>query len=125
MRFCSREFKYDLRKLLEPLVKEKYHVWSGNAIEWLERPQQYCTIFSCYFSLTVNVYDPYSYVFETDHEDLIIDLFSEPPTRCWFQRVSGTLIAHVWTLRKPMKKANMHPSRDAPKHKIEEITRDS
>jgi hypothetical protein len=84
--------------------KQKYHMWSGHAIEWLERLQQYCTIFTCYFPLTANAYDPYLYVFETDYEDFVIDLFSQLPVTCWFQKVSGVLIARMWTLRKPMEK---------------------
>ncbi|MBU7038647.1 MAG: hypothetical protein HXS52_12015, partial [Theionarchaea archaeon] len=32
---------------------------------------------------------------ETDYEDFIIDLFSQLPTTCWFQKISGKLIAHI------------------------------
>jgi predicted transcriptional regulator len=102
------EFKYDLRKPLEPLVKKKYHIWSGDGIEFLERLPKYCTISTSYFPLTMNAYDPFLYVFETDYEDFIIDLFSQLPTTCWFQRVSNTLICHVWTLREPVKKVTAH-----------------
>jgi predicted transcriptional regulator len=102
------EFKYNLRKALEPLVKKKYHIWSGDGIEFLERLPEYCTISTSYFPLTMNAYDPYIYIFETDYEDFIIDLFSELPTTCWFQRVSDTLICHMWTLREPMKETTTH-----------------
>jgi predicted transcriptional regulator len=102
------EFKYNLRKPLEPLVKKKYHIWSGDGIEFLERLPEYCTISISYFPLTMNAYDPYLYVFETDYEDFVIDLFSQLPVTCWFQRVSNTLICHIWTLREPMKETTSH-----------------
>jgi DNA-binding MarR family transcriptional regulator len=98
------EFKYNLRKALEPLVKQKYHIWSGDGIEFLEQLSRYCTIFTCYFQEMIDNYDPYLYIFETDYEDFVIDLFSQLPTTCWFQRVSGTLIAHLWTIRGKMRK---------------------
>jgi hypothetical protein len=101
------EFKYNLRKALEPLVKQKYHIWSGDGIEFLEQLPRYCTVFTCYFQETIDNYDPYLYVFETDYEDFVIDLFSQLPTTCWFQRVSDTLIAHLWTIRGKMRKIDI------------------
>jgi hypothetical protein len=98
------EFKYNLRKPLEPLVKNKYHIWSGDGIEFLEKLPRYCTISTSYFPLTINAYDPFLYVFETGYEDFVIDLFSQLPTTCWFQRVSNALICHLWTFREPVKK---------------------
>jgi predicted transcriptional regulator len=103
--FC--EFKYNLRKPLEPLVKDKYHIWSGDGIEFLEKLPEYCTISTCYFQETIDNYDPFIYVFETDYEDFIIDLFSELPTTCWFQRVSDALIVHLWTIRGKMRKIDI------------------
>jgi hypothetical protein len=41
------------------------------------------------------------------NEDFVIDLFSELPTTCWFQRVSDTLIAHLWTTRGKMRKIDI------------------
>ncbi|MGC1121186.1 MAG: hypothetical protein WBA22_08830 [Candidatus Methanofastidiosia archaeon] len=80
----------------------------GGIRTFLERLPQCCTVLTCYFSLTVNAYDPHIYLIETDCEDFIIDLFSQLPTTCWFQKVSNTLVAHIWALRKPTKRVTTH-----------------
>jgi predicted transcriptional regulator len=111
------EYKYNLRKPLEPLVKDKYHIWSGDGYDFLGKLPKYCTVFTCYFQETVEAYDPYLYIFETDYEDFIVDLFSQLPTTCWFQRVANTLIVHLWTIRGRMKKIDMN-NKDAPELQI-------
>ena len=100
------EFRSDLRKPLQPL-SEKTGIYMGRIKDFLENLPKYCTITTSYFPLTINAYDSYLYTFETDYEDFIIDLFSELPTTCWFQRVSTTLIVYAWTIRKPTKQANI------------------
>jgi DNA-binding MarR family transcriptional regulator len=117
------EFKYDLRKALEPLVKDKYHIWSGDGIEFLEQLSRYCTVFTCYFQEAIDNHDPYLYVFETDYEDFIIDLFSELPSTCWFQRVSNALIVHLWTPRGKMRKFDTN-SRNVPELQISLLTKE-
>jgi predicted transcriptional regulator len=101
------EFKYDLRKPLQPLW-EKNGIYMGKIKDFLESLPKYCAISTSYFPLTMNAYNSFLYTFETDYEDFIIDLFSQLPTTCWFQRVSNTLICHVWTLREPVKKVTAH-----------------
>jgi hypothetical protein len=54
----------------------------------------------------MNAYDPYLYVFETDYEDFVIDLFSQLHATCWFQKVSNTVIAYTWIIREPTKMVN-------------------
>jgi hypothetical protein len=98
-----RELKYDLRKPLEPIVKEKYNIWSGSAYQWLERLPQCCTIFTCYFPETVPAYDPYVFMVETDYEDFVIELFSQLPTTTWFYKVQDNLFMDVWLDRGSMK----------------------
>jgi hypothetical protein len=100
------EFKYDLRKPLQPL-SEKTGIYMKKIKDFLEQLPRYCTVFTCYFQETIDNYDPYIYVFETDHEDFIIDLFSQLPTTCWFQRVADTLIVHLWTIRGKMRKIDI------------------
>ena len=101
-----QEFKYDLRKPLEPIVKQKYHMWSGNAISWLERLPEFCTVLTSFYPESLDAYRNYLYVFETEYEDFIIDLFSQLSTTCWFQKVSDRLIAHLWTLARLIKQEN-------------------
>jgi predicted transcriptional regulator len=102
-----QEFKYDLRKPLEPLVKDKYHIWSGDGYDFLNRLPECCTVFTCYFPETVGAYDPYLFMFKTEYEDFIIDLFSQLPTTCWFRRVSDTLLAYMWTLTGPINRSTI------------------
>ncbi|MBU7036783.1 MAG: hypothetical protein HXS52_02545 [Theionarchaea archaeon] len=89
---------------LEPLVKKKYHIRGGYGIEFLERLPMYCTIATSYFPETINACDPYQHIFEMDYEDFIIDLFSELPTTCCFQRASTSLICHERTPKKPIER---------------------
>jgi hypothetical protein len=110
------EFKYNLRKPLQPL-SEKTGIGIEGIRTFLERLPQYCTVLTCYFSLTVNAYDPHIYLIETDYEDFIIDLLSQLPVTCWFQKVSDTLIAHLWILRKPTKRVTTH-AEDIPELQI-------
>jgi DNA-binding MarR family transcriptional regulator len=117
------EFKYNLRKALEPLVKDKYHIWSGDGYEFLGKLPKYCTVFTCYFQETIEAYDPYIYIFETDHEDFIIDLFSELPTTCWFQRVADTLIVHLWTIRGKMRKIDIR-NKNVPERQVSLLTQE-
>ncbi|MGC1123075.1 MAG: hypothetical protein WBA22_18490, partial [Candidatus Methanofastidiosia archaeon] len=93
-----REFKYNLRKPLEPIVR-KHHMWSGTAYEWLERLPQYCTIATYYFPESMAAYDPYLFMFETDYEDFIIGLFSQLPTTSFFFKVSERLFAYLFVNR--------------------------
>ncbi|MGC1121127.1 MAG: hypothetical protein WBA22_08530, partial [Candidatus Methanofastidiosia archaeon] len=93
-----REFKYDLRKPLTPLMK-KYYIFSDEINEWLERLPQYCTIATYYFPESMAAYDPYLFMFETDFEDFIIDLFSQLPTTSYFFRVSNRLFAYLFVNR--------------------------
>jgi predicted transcriptional regulator len=103
-----QEFKYDLRKPLEPIVKDKHKMWSGNAYEWLKRLPECSTVFTCYFPETSSGYDPYIFMFETEYEDFIIDLFSQLPTSSWFFKVSGVLFLHLWVDRGSMRSVDFH-----------------
>ena len=102
-----QEFKYDLRKPLEPLVKDKYHIWSGNGYDFLKRLPHACTAITCYFPETARAYDPHLFLVGTEYEDFVIEVFSQLPTTCWFQRVSDALMVNVWTLKRPLYQANV------------------
>ena len=100
------ELKYNVRMPLESLVKDKLHIGSGRAYEWLERLPECCTIFTCYFPETIAAYDPYLFMFDTDYEDFIVDLFSRLPTTTSFFKVSDKLFVDVHIDRGFMRNAN-------------------
>jgi hypothetical protein len=116
------EFKFNFRKSLDPIAKKR-RLWKGIVYDWLKRLPRYCTILTCYFQESLSAYVPYLFMFETDYEDFIIDLFSQLPTTCWFQRVSDKLIAHMWTLMIPVKQENTRV-RDIPELQISLLIRD-
>ncbi|KYK32227.1 MAG: hypothetical protein AYK19_15760 [Theionarchaea archaeon DG-70-1] len=89
-----REFKYNLRKKETPLRK-KYLISGGKMQKWYQLYSQYCTVFTRYFPDGFSAYDPYLFVFETDYEDFIIDLFSELPSSPMFLRVSDKLFLYA------------------------------
>jgi len=101
-----KEFKYGLRKPLEPLVKKKYKMWSGKAYEWLERLSECCTVYTCYFPESIDNYDSYIFMFETDYTDFIVELFSQLPTTVWFFTVADKLFVYLWVERGSMKNVN-------------------
>lgn len=89
-----REFKYNMRKNLSPVMKK--HLISGQKIyEFLDKTAECCTIFTRYFPETISAYDPYLFIFETDYKDFIIDLFSELPTASFFFKVSDHLFVYT------------------------------
>jgi hypothetical protein len=89
-----RYFKDNLRKPLTPILKE--HKISIEKInEWFSRLPECCTIMVGYYPETRSAYDSYLFMFETDYEDFIIDLFSELPTSVSFFKVSGKLITYT------------------------------
>jgi hypothetical protein len=90
-----REFKYDSRGALTPIMKKS--LISGQKIyEFMEKLQQCCTVITFYFPEGISVYDPYLFVFETDYEDFIINMFSELPTSPFFFRVSNKLFMYAF-----------------------------
>lgn len=97
-----REFKYDSRKPLNPLMR-KHHISKSKIDQWLKRLPECCTVFTCYFPEKISAYDPYVFMFETDFEDFIVDLFSELPTTSWFFKVSDRLLLYLWVDRGSMR----------------------
>ena len=91
-----RYFRDDLRKPFAP-VKKDYKISRNEFREWLEKLPKCCTIATFYYPDTLHKYEPYLFLFETDYEDFIIDLFSELPSSSWFFKVSDKLFlyAHV------------------------------
>jgi DNA-binding Lrp family transcriptional regulator len=89
-----RYFKYNLRKPFTPPIKE-HRIWERNIYNFLERLPETCTVFTDYYPDSLSAYDPYLFMFETDYEDFIIDLFSELPTTSSFFKVSDKLFVYI------------------------------
>ncbi len=91
-----RYFKYNLRKPLSPMIKRSHKIPEGKIEQWLRRLPETCTIATVYFPKKLSAYDPYLYMFETEYEDFIIELFSELPTSSLFFRVSNKLFSRLY-----------------------------
>ncbi|MGC1121128.1 MAG: hypothetical protein WBA22_08535, partial [Candidatus Methanofastidiosia archaeon] len=100
-----QEFKYNLRKPLEPLARKR-GIHMGMIRNFVKCLPQYCIIFTHFYPESLPTYSHYLYVFKTEYEDFIIDLFSQLPTTCWFQRISGKLIGHLSLLTSSVNQEN-------------------
>lgn len=90
----SREFKYDMRKKITPIMR-KNCISAEKIYEFFEKAPKYCTIFTRYFPESLSAYDPYLFMFETDYEDFVVDLFSELPTSPFFFKTAGRLFLYA------------------------------
>ena len=93
-----REFKYDMRKKLSPIMR-KHHTSGEKLYKWLEKLPECCTTATYYFPETASAYDPYLFMFETDYEDFLIDLFSELPTSSFFFKIENKLVLMAYLKR--------------------------
>lgn len=98
-------------------------MWSRKAYEWLERLPERCAIFTGYYPETLLAYDACLFMFNTEYEDFIIDLFSQLSTTCWFYRVSDNLIAETLLGKSSGGKENIH-TRDVTELQIPLLVRD-
>lgn len=89
-----REFKFNVRKKKAPL-KRKYNISEHKLREWYEKFPEYCTVFTQYFPDGISIHRSYLFIFETDYQDFVVDLFSEFPSSSWFLTVSENLFVHV------------------------------
>ena len=101
-----RYFKDDLRRPSTPIFKE-YSIKGEKISEWFDRLPECCSIITKYYPETRTVYDPYIFVFETDYEDFIIDLFSELPTSSLFFKVSNRLVLYVFLIKKFLRNSEL------------------
>ncbi len=93
-----RAFKYDFRKPLTPVMKRNL-ISSQKIYEFLKRLPECCNIALFYYPGGVSAYDPYLFMFETDYEDFLIELFSELPTTPFFFKVSDKLFMYAYVSR--------------------------
>ena len=117
-----RYFKDNLRKPLTPMLR-KGQIDRKKIQTWFSRLPECCSIITKYYPETRAAYDPYIFVFETDYEDFIIDLFSELPTSSLFFKVSDKLILDAYVDRKFMRGRNL-PVSDISKLHILLLTRE-
>ena len=99
------EFKYNVRRPVAHVMK-KLNIQRDVIKDWFEKVPDYCTVFTSFYPETINNYEPYVYVFKTDYEDFIIEVFSELPTTVWFFKVCDNLMVYTWIDRGSMNKAN-------------------
>jgi hypothetical protein len=104
-----REFKFNLRKKLTPVMKKNL-ISSQKTYEFLDKMYDYCTVFTQYFPETMSVYDSYLFMFETDYEDFVVELFSELPTSPFFFTVSDRLFMYAHVKKTAMRGAGLHMS---------------
>jgi hypothetical protein len=101
-----QEFKFDLRKLLEPIAR-KYGIRISRIRNFLEQLPTYCIIFTGYYRESLSAYDECLYTFETDYEDFVIDVFSQLPATSWFYKVEDRLIARLQIESRPSRKESL------------------
>jgi hypothetical protein len=102
-----RYFKYDLRRPVSLAMKEN-EVSGGKLYDFLERLLECCTIATSYFPETLSTYDHYLFMFETDYEDFLIDLFSQFPTTSWFFKVADKLFMRAYIPTKFVRNIDLH-----------------
>jgi hypothetical protein len=100
-----QELKYNLRKPLGPLARKR-GIHMGMIRNFVNQLPQYCIIFTHFYPESLPTYNHYLYIFRTEYEDFVIDLFSQLPTTCWFQRISGKLIGHISLLTSSVNQEN-------------------
>jgi hypothetical protein len=99
-------FKYTLRKLLTSVMKD-YRITGWEIYSWLETLPECCSITTSYYPDKAQAYDHCLFMFETDYEDFIIDLFSEFPASSWFFKVSDKLFLYAHVRRKYIRSSNL------------------
>ena len=117
-----REFKYNLRKPLTPIMK-KHYIFKDEIEQFFNKLPECCSIITEYYPESISAYDPYLYIFETDYEDFLIDLFSQLPTSCWFFKVSDRLILYTYLDRELLRSGGKRRISDVSKLHIPLLTR--
>jgi hypothetical protein len=99
-------FKYYVRNPFTPLVKN-YSISRDKFRNWQETLPECCSITTSYYPDKAQAYDHCLFMFETDYEDFIIDLFSEFPASSWFFKVSDKLFLYAHVRRKYIRSSNL------------------
>lgn len=104
-----REFKYNLRKKFSSIMRT-HHISANRIYRFLGRMYESCTVFTRYFPETIMGYDPYLFMFKTDYEDFVIELFSELPTSSFFFKVADKLFLYANIERSSIREPGRHMS---------------
>ncbi|MBU7044887.1 MAG: winged helix-turn-helix transcriptional regulator [Theionarchaea archaeon] len=99
-------FRCNLRNNIEPLMKE-YKISGEKVYNFLNRLNETCTISTHYYPESLPLYDTYLFMFETDFEDFIIDLFSELPSSVSFFKVDDRLLTNVYVPWQVVRKSDL------------------
>jgi hypothetical protein len=73
---------------------KKYKVSRDELHNWFNKLPECCTVFTAYYPNTLSAYEDYLFMFETDYDDFVIDLFSQFPTTAFFFKVSDKLFVY-------------------------------
>jgi len=93
-----KEFNYDFRRPITPIIRKNLISW-GKLEKWMQKLSKSCTIITHYYPKRISAYDPYLFVFKTDYEDFLINLFSELPTSSLSFKVSDKLCIYAYVKR--------------------------
>ena len=100
-----RYFKYDLRKPFTPLAREGLS--KEKADEFFNNLPNTCTVATHYYPDSLPMYNYYLFMFETDYEDFIINLFSELSSSVSFFKVSNRLFASIHVPQQVMRNQDL------------------
>lgn len=95
------EFGGDIRRKIAPLVREQ-DVSFRRFYEWLNNVHQYTTIHTMFFPEGYASYTTYLFLFKTDYEYALRDLFSLLPTSPMFFKVGEYLLTMIYIRTDPL-----------------------
>lgn len=90
-----RNLKYNARKKFTRILKKNL-ISRSKFYTFLHNLNKACIVFTRFFPKGMASYDPYLFVFETDFEDFIIELFSLLPTGSFFFKAAQRLFVHAY-----------------------------
>ena len=88
------EFREDIRRKIAPLVREQ-DVSFRKFYEWLNAVDNYTTTHTMFYPEGYASYTEYLFLFKTDYEHALIDLFSIFPTTSVFFKVGSYLYTKI------------------------------
>jgi len=89
------ELHNDLRKPFAQVMRET-HTYSDKIMEWFRSRDKFGHTITMYFPQGLSSYLPALYVIDTEHESLMIHLFSELPTPSVFYKINDMLMMSIY-----------------------------
>lgn len=102
-----RELKYNLREKITPIMKKNL-ISAQKIYEFLDEINDRCTVMTNYVFGGISAYDPYIFMFETEYDDFLIDLFSQLPSTPFFFKVSDKLFVYAYAERQLLRCSGLH-----------------